>query len=121
MEPTEKKAPVYRIKHIGINNPDDETATAVATQLSALFGLPFEENSARHIFVGSLFEVKKTMTRGKYGHIAMQTDDVEAAMEDLRSKGVTFDERSYRYDENGHIIYAYLNTEIAGFGFHLTL
>ena len=113
--------PQYKIKHIGFNNPDNETAMAIAEQLSALFDLPLVENTERHVFAGDIFEVKKTITHGKYGHIALQTDDVEAAMAHLGQKGVTFKEKSIRRDENGRITYIYLNTEIAGFGIHLTI
>lgn len=112
--------PKYRITHIGINHPNEEEALDTAQKLCALFDLELNDETVTHIFAGRLFEVKKNLTRGKYGHVAMQTDDVEAAIAHLAGKGIHVCENSVRRDEQGRITFAYLDLEIAGFAFHLT-
>ncbi len=114
------KAAAYRIKHIGIRTDSPEEAAQLAALLSALFDLGGTHETPVACWAGSLFEVMTSDRRGARGHVAMQTDDVEATMEVLKKKGVTFDEGSVRRDENGRIIFVYLEKELAGFQFHLT-
>ena len=110
----------YRIKHVGINNADEAEARRTVALLCALFGLEQAQETPVAYFVDELFEVMKNSDRGSRGHIAMQTEDVEAAMAELAARGATFDESTIRRDENGTINFIYLNGEIAGFQFHLT-
>ena len=111
---------VYRISHVGINNQSAEEAAEVLKQLCFLFDLePAKDNPGR-VFAGDLFEVMKHTRRGKYGHISLQTEDVEAAMADLAAKGITFQEDTIKRDENGKINFVYFVQEIGGFAFHLT-
>lgn len=117
----EKKVPKYRIKHVGLNNPDNESAWEATNILCRVFDLEPLDETSTHIFAGDLFEVKKNYSRGKYGHIAMQTDDVEAAIEHLASKGIGILKDSVRRDKNGKITFVYLDLdfEVCGFSFHL--
>lgn len=73
-----------------------------------------------HIFASGLFEVMKNSKRGKHGHIALQTPDVELAMADLARKGISFQEDTIRRNADGKIIFVYLKGDIGGFSFHLT-
>lgn len=116
-----KEIPRYRITHVGINNPDSVAALETAERLCAVFDLEPRDETRTHIFAGTLFEVKKNRQKGKYGHVAMQTDDLEAAIEHLAQKGVHVVEESIRRNAEGRISFAYLDLEIAGFAFHLTL
>ena len=97
----------YTIKHVGINHRDEDEAQSTAETLCALFA-------------GEIFEVMKHDRRGAHGHVALQTDDVEAAMADLRAKGIGFQEDTIRRDEAGRIRFVYLEQQVAGFAFHLT-
>ena len=72
------------------------------------------------IFAGPLMEIMRHSNLGVNGHIALQTDDVEAAMEDLASRGITFRPEFVRRDESGKVYFAYLDQEFGGFAFHLT-
>ena len=112
--------PVYRIKHVGINTGGNDEAMALADVLCRIFCQEPGENKDTGVFAGSLFEVMKHSKRGKHGHIALQTEDVEAAMADLASKGITFQEDTIRRDENGKIKFVYLQQDFGGFSFHLT-
>lgn len=112
--------PTFKIKHVGVNTLDDDSAQALAGQLSDLFSLPKGHESETHIFVGSLFEVMKHTKIGKNGHIALETENVEEAMQYLAGKGISFRENTIRRDTDGHIIFVYFEQEIGGFAIHLT-
>lgn len=113
-------APVFTLKHIGINTADGAAAAELSGCLCGIFGLtPGHENDT-HIFAGSLFEVMKNGRLGAYGHIALQTADVEKAIAYLAGKGVGIRERTVRRDDSGSIIFAYLDREFGGFAVHLT-
>lgn len=110
----------YRLKHVGINCADEAEAKSLVSLLCSLFNMePGAENDS-HIFVGSAFEVMKNPRRGTHGHIALQTENVEAAMADLAKKGITFQEDTIHRNENGKIKFIYLQGEWGGFSFHLT-
>lgn len=114
-------APVYRIKHIGINHPDSETAMAAAEKLCTIFDLSLEKETGTKVFAGELFELKKNCARGTYGHIALQTEDIEAAVKYLAGKGIGIYEDTIRRNAEGKISFVFLNLEISGFAFHLEL
>ena len=111
----------YRIKHVGINNENEAQAQQLVDVLCGLFGLERTKETPAAIFGGEIFEVMKHSNIGKNGHIAMQTEDVEAAMAELSAKGITFRENTIRRDENGKINFIYLEQEFGGFAFHLTV
>ena len=110
----------YRIKHVGLNNQNAEQAESLLKQLMYYFDLTPEKDSPEKVFAGDIFEVMKHPNRGKIGHIALQTEDVEAAMADLAGKGITFREETIRRDEQGKINFVYLTQEFGGYAFHLT-
>ena len=111
----------YRIKHVGINNKTDRQARELADKLCEIFGLEQVSESAASIFAGDIFEVMKHSRRGTHGHLALQTEDVEAAMAELAQKGITFYEDTIRRDKDGKIIFVYLQREFGGFSIHLTI
>ena len=110
----------YRIKHLGIRTDSMEEARQLAVILSALLDLGDVRQMPTACWAGELFEVMSSDIRGSRGHVALQTDDVEAAMEAMRAKGVEFDESSIRRDKEGRIQFVYLKLELFGFQFHLT-
>lgn len=112
-------APVFTIDHIGINTPDEETARKTAEQLCNIFGLNIELDGRTKIFAGSIFEVKKNIKRGKVGHIALKTDDVDYAMEFLKSRGINVIDDTLKHNEDGATRFVFLDLEIAGFAFQL--
>nr|MBQ6241869.1 2-dehydro-3-deoxyphosphogluconate aldolase [Lachnospiraceae bacterium] len=111
----------FRIKHIGIRTDSTEEAASTAALLAMLFDLSETHETASAVWAGDLFEVMRGDKWGARGHVAMQTDDVEAAMESLRAKGIGFRENTVRRNAEGKIIFVYLDREIAGFQFHLTI
>ena len=111
----------FRIKHSGIRTDSAEEAASTAALLAALFDLSGTRKAPTAVWAGDLFEVMNSDKRGARGHVAMQTDDVEGAMEALRAKGIGFLEDTIKRNEEGKVTFVYLDTEIAGFQFHLTV
>lgn len=115
-----EKKPIYRVAHVGINTQNSEEAYALVDILCDIFCQERKKDLPNNVFAGDIFEVMKHSRRGVHGHIALQTDDVEAAMADLASKGITFQEDTIRRDENGKIRFIYLKEQFGGFEIHLT-
>lgn len=113
--------PMYKVKHIGINHPDAETALRSAEVLSTVFDLPLNRETDTRVFAGELFELKKNCSRGKYGHVALQTEDIEEAVKYLADKGIGILEDTIRRRDDGRISFVFLDLELAGFAFHLEL
>ena len=79
----------YRVAHVGINTESAEEAKALTELLCGLFCQEPIGEGPNNIFAGDIIEVMKHSRRGKHGHVALQTEDVEAAMADLAEKGIT--------------------------------
>lgn len=109
-----------KLAHIGINSENETEARRTAEMLSNLMGAEVEKDSDKGMFVGSELEVMKSVGRGRNGHIAVSTVNVERAIYHLGARGVRFDESSAMYKENGARKFIYLAEEIGGFGIHLT-
>lgn len=114
-----EKIPEYRLAHIGIHASGNDEAAQVAARLAYILDLPDDDDNFIRTFVGDMIEVKKNLNLGSKGHIGIETDDVDAAMEHLKSKGIGFVERTIGRDEEGRATFAYLDLEVAGFGIHL--
>ena len=108
----------FKIAHIGINSENQNKGYEVALLLAKIFGFSIDEKKASY-FVSPELEIMHGNGAGTHGHIAVKCNDVENAIEYFKSIGVELNPKSYRYDENGKINFAYLKDEIAGFAFHL--
>lgn len=113
--------PKFRVKHVGINNPDESSALKMHAFLCETFDLPCGNENESHIFAGDLFEVMKNETRGAHGHIALQTEDVDGAIAYLAGKGIGILKDTVRRDAEGHVTFAYLDLEVGGYAIHLTI
>lgn len=107
----------FRLCHVGINGGSDKEALNIANTFSAIFGLKTKEEVPSY-FSGSIVEVMKFMGKGKNGHIAIGTPNIERAIYHISRKGVEFDESTFAV-ENNVILRAYLKEEIGGFAIHL--
>ena len=107
-----------KVAHLGINAANAENAAQIAELFHVLFGFePKYGNSS--IFVGDkMIEIVKENGRGTNGHICIAVDDMAKAMDELKEKGVAFDESSAKY-KNGELTAIYFQNEIAGFAIHL--
>ena len=79
----------FELVHVGINNNSHEESTQLANLLCTLFNLT-PRHGGKSEFAGNYFECMNMPFLGTHGHIAMQTEDLEAAVEELKEKGVSF-------------------------------
>nr|WP_317377892.1 2-dehydro-3-deoxyphosphogluconate aldolase [uncultured Faecalimonas sp.] len=108
----------FELVHIGINTPNAEEALNLAELLSMMFNLD-PHHGQKSEFGGSYFECMKAPFLGSNGHIAMCTDDLEAATEELKEKGFSFNMDTAAYTEDGRLKNIYLNGEYGGFAIHI--
>lgn len=110
----------FRIKHIGINSPDETAAASTANAFATFFG--FDKNEAvGSYFCGEGVEVMKSQGKGTMGHIAVGCNSVDRAVYHLSAQGVEFDMDTALYNEKGAMKFIYLKGEFGGFALHLTL
>lgn len=110
----------FRIKHIGINSPDDTTAASTANAFATMFGVDKNEAVGSY-FCGDGVEVMKSQGKGTMGHIAVGCNSVDRAVYHLSAQGVEFDMDTALYNEKGAMKFIYLKGEFGGFALHLTL
>lgn len=107
----------FSLHHLGLNPDAGCDMMDEGRLFAALLGMPFNEGNTS-AFVGQSFEFMKVKGLGKYGHIAIGTLSIERALEWFASFGIKpIEEKIKRKD--GHITFAYLDREIAGFAVHL--
>lgn len=108
----------FRLAHVGINCADPTEAQSVADNFENIFGFTANENPGS-IFSAGYIESLKTPYLGTNGHIAIAVNSVERAKTYLTRKGVSFNEESAVYMEDGRIKAIYMEKEIGGFAIHL--
>ena len=113
-----KKMLGLSLVHIGINFDNAEEADRVAKMYCSMFDFEYKPGNSS-IFAGTGIECNKTIGKGKNGHIAISTSDVDRAMYHLGRKGVEFDMDTYKADDKGKGKVVYLKGEFGGFAIHL--
>ena len=108
----------FRLKHVGVNCASPEDARSCTDILTSAFSFAAEEKPAS-TFVGSGIELMNAPGRGRNGHIAIETNNVERAVYHLTRRGVRFDSGSEIRDKSGALKLVYLAEEIGGFAYHL--
>jgi len=109
----------FEIAHIGINSADAASYNDASEKLAAAFNFPRKEGEVSS-FIGTAFEVMKSIGRGKNGHIAIKTNSVSRAMAYLTRNGVAVDMDSVKNSPAGQPVFVYLADEVGGFAIHLT-
>ena len=109
----------FNLKHVGINAECEEEAIKVANMFN-IFGFGTKVGNSS-VFAGKEVEVMKKNGRGKYGHIAIGTNNVERAEAYLTSKGYKFIEESRVTDDKGNTKALYFDADFGGFAVHLVL
>jgi 2-dehydro-3-deoxyphosphogluconate aldolase/(4S)-4-hydroxy-2-oxoglutarate aldolase len=107
----------FEFQHLGINEESRETAFESATFLSNLFYFPIKEG-AHSFFVGSDFEVTKSRSPGRNGHIAVSTNDIYRAIAYLKRKGVSILTETEK-DSDNKLRTIHIEKEVSGFAIHL--
>jgi len=108
----------FALEHIGINTNSESEALELAQTLSSIFNLN-PRHGQKSEFAEDYFECMKQPFLGKNGHIAMRTADLESAVEELKAKGLAFNEDTAAYDEEGKLKNIYLAGEFGGFAIHI--
>ena len=109
-----EKQPKFCIAHIAMNTAGARDITQL---MQTAFGISSQEGAKSYI-TGNVIEVIKGGYLGRNGHIAIGTQDIDAAVAYLEGKGLRFDPATTEWDENGKKI-VYLDHELAGFALHL--
>jgi len=108
----------YTLAHVGVHLNSAEEANKTAELLSTIFNLQVRQGK-KSFFAGDYFECMREPFLGKNGHIAMMTDDLAAAVDDLKQKGFGFREETAAYSEDGVLSNIYLDGEFGGFAIHI--
>lgn len=107
----------FEVAHIGINCNDADESMAVSEKLNKAFDLSIKEGSSSN-FASNAIEVMKSMYLGKNGHIAIRTNSISAAIEELGKRGFDIDMDTAKY-KGDKMIAVYLKDEFGGFAVHL--
>lgn len=108
----------FELVHVGINTQTPKEAVELAELLSLMFNLS-PRHGQKSEFAGSYFECMKEPFLGANGHVAMATPDLDAAVEELKEKGFSFNMSTAAYDEAGKLKNVYLDGEFGGFAIHI--
>jgi 2-dehydro-3-deoxyphosphogluconate aldolase/(4S)-4-hydroxy-2-oxoglutarate aldolase len=108
----------FEIAHVGVNMPDEPSASDAAGRFAALLGMPGKAGNSS-IFVGTLVEVMKSKGRGDMGHLAIRTRSIARAVDWLARQGFERDTASESRDAKGKVRTVYLKESIGGFAVHL--
>ena len=108
----------YQLAHIGINTDSDREAAELAETLCVMFNLS-PKHGVKSEFAGAIVECMKSPYLGKNGHIALKTDDLQAAVTELKEKGYDFRMDTAQYTDEGKLKNIYLDGEYGGFAIHI--
>ena len=108
----------FELKHIGINENDEFSASSDADKFENIFGFAKKDGNSS-IFAGTAIEFMKEPYLGKNGHIAIGTNYIERAVYHLEKRGAEFDYDTAKRDTKGVLKAIYLKGEIGGFAVHL--
>lgn len=110
----------FEMYHIGINMENADDACDLCDELNDLFRFKLRDNGPSSRFVGTGIEVMKRIYRGKHGHFAIRTNNVDRAIMHLSEKGYEMD-MDTAYIADGRIFTIYLKDEhsFGGFAAHL--
>lgn len=111
----------FELFHLGINMENAGSACQLADKLHNVFRMKLRDNGPSSRFVGTEFEVMKRMYRGKNGHFAIGTNNVDRAMAYVTGKGYEMD-MDTAYVSDGRILTVYMKEEynFGGFAAHFT-
>lgn len=108
----------FKFKHLGINSASENDHNDTVNFLNEKFGFA-ETRTSKSSFMTPAIEVMDAQGKGKFGHIAIQTNNVDRAVYHLEKRGIKFDYDSATFDKDGSRKFIYLADEINGFAYHL--
>lgn len=102
----------FSVVHVGINCANDQETEQTKKFFCTLFDVEYDGNTGSG-FVDAKIECMNGKGRGKCGHIAIGTNNLDRAVYHLSRKGIEFDESSRSKKA------IYMKQEIMGFAVHL--
>lgn len=111
----------FTFSHVGINAENKDEAIKTAKTLCEIFDLIPKIPEKGSPYAGANIElVLPAGHKGKMGHIAFYTDDIEAGIRELEERGIALDHDAVKRNPDDNSIYLiYLKEEFCGFAVHL--
>lgn len=109
----------FEVVHVGVNCADADESMTVCRAFEAAFGFEIEPGRSSN-FASTGLEVMKSVYLGEKGHIAIRTNRIDAAIDELTRRGFDVDMSTAKY-KGDRMIAVYLKEEIGGFAIHLAL
>jgi len=107
----------FELAHIGVNLPDAESSLRAAEQFEQAFGFAVKPGGSSN-FAGAGIELMKSIYLGEHGHIAVRTNSISRAMNELEKRGFEADMETAKY-KGETMIAVYLQDSFGGFAVHL--
>lgn len=107
----------FELAHIGVNLPDAESSLRAAEQFEQAFGFAVKPGGSSN-FAGAGIELMKSIYLGEHGHIAVRTNSIPRAMNELKTRGFEADMETAKY-KGETMIAVYLRDSFGGFAVHL--
>ena len=107
----------FEMAHIGINMEDAGASLDLATTLGRVLAMPVKEGNSSN-FVGTGFEIMKSVGAGAHGHIAIRTNSIPRAVAYLERNGMAVDMSTAKGPEDAPTA-VYLKDSFGGFAIHL--
>lgn len=107
----------FEVAHVGFNCGDADESMAVSEKLNSAFDFEIKQGSTSN-YASNAIEVMKSMYLGKNGHIAIRTNSIFSAIDELSKRGFVVDMDNARY-QGDKMIAVYLKDEFGGFAVHL--
>ncbi len=107
----------FEVAHIGVNTDSPEASLEVCEKLNAAFGFPTRAGNSSN-FASEAIEVMRSQYLGKNGHIAVRTNSIPRAVEELKKAGFEVDDSTAKF-KGEKMTAVYLKGEFGGFAVHL--
>lgn len=107
----------FEVDHIGINCDNADTSMDVCNIFNTAFNFNIKPGNSSN-FASKSIEVMKSNYLGRCGHIAVKTNSIKMAINELIKNGFEADMETAKY-KNGKMTAVYLKNEIGGFAVHL--
>lgn len=107
----------FELAHVGVNCNDADESLDVCKTLSKAFGFAVKEGNSSN-FAGTGFEIMKSKYLGANGHVAVRTNRMDMAIDELERRGFSVDMNTAKL-KGDKINAVYLKDEFGGFAIHL--
>lgn len=107
----------FELAHVGVNCNDADESLDVCKTLSKVFGFAVKEGNSSN-FAGTGFEIMKSKYLGANGHVAVRTNRMDMAIDELERRGFSVDMNTAKL-KGDKINAVYLKDEFGGFAIHL--